>query len=75
MKGTLVARATPDGLFRVNDDVPLGRTYEVVPGSARTATFFNTEHHVLHAKEVVSIRDSLGHVTYFPTALLRIEDS
>lgn len=69
MKATLVARSTADGLVEVNDDVPIGRVYEVMPGSETEVTMVHKPTGKVHTK--VMVQDVEG--GWLPVEMLRLE--
>jgi hypothetical protein len=68
MKGTLIKRITDDGLMDVLDHVPIGKVYDLVPGSRRRVAMFNVDKQVEHDKEIVNVEGG----GFFPTELLEI---
>jgi hypothetical protein len=66
MKATLVKRATEDGYVSVNDDVPLGREYDVVtlPGTSTVPFKMADAHHVAsdvwHKKLMCYVKEAAG---------------
>lgn len=73
----LVKLATDDGLFEVEDHVPLGREYEIISWPPREAAFYHVEKKEHHTKDIIYVRSVTGmgdyrDVGYFPIALLEI---
>lgn len=69
MRAVLVKRRTDDGLMSANNDVPLGRAYEVISGTERVMSCYHVPTDTIHEK--VMIRASDG--SWLPVELLRIE--
>lgn len=67
----LIAKATADGLYEFNDDVPLGRTYDVDLVHAQTMQFLNLDKNVLHEKVMVKDLDPRG--GWLPLECLAVE--
>lgn len=72
-----VRRVTADGLCELRDGVPLGLNYLVDLDSMREADIYNTEHDVLHVKEVVTVVDDQpphGSLGWLPTEVIKIQE-
>jgi hypothetical protein len=69
MRATLVKRRTDDGFMEMNDDVPIGKVYEVEAGSQRTMQMVHVPTGTPHSK--VMIRDVAG--GWLAVEMLRLE--
>lgn len=56
VKARLVKRASDDGFVEVEDDVELGREYEVDPATQRVVQLRHIPSGTIHTKEVVDAR-------------------
>ncbi len=66
----LVKKATADGLYEFNDDVPVGRLYNVDVQHPMTAELFNVDKHVRHTKVLVK---DLAQPGWLPLECLAVE--
>lgn len=71
-RARLVKRCTADGLVRVRDEVPLGKTYLVQIQTEEEVVMLNTERGVLHTKRIICEADT---GQWLPVELLEIERS
>jgi hypothetical protein len=66
----LIKRETKNGLWKIEDHVPIGKKYRVDPSSIRIISAFNKEKEILHDAEMIwSYTPPPG---WFPTELLDI---
>lgn len=70
---TLVKRATEDNLVQVQDDVPIGKKYEVDLDTVIDVEQRNIERNVNHTKQMVLVMDGDRGWQPFYTELLRAE--
>lgn len=70
VKATLVKRKTDDGLWEVNDDVPIGKEYLVNPNWIRKITAYNLLKRVYHKRDMILCDND----EWFPVELLKIEE-
>lgn len=71
-RAVLIARESADGLIGVNDDVEIGKVYEVDLSTIQTVTFYNVKQKVIHKREAIRAQEDDGW-NFYPTELLRIE--
>ena len=71
VKATLIRHATLDGMVEIWEDVPLGKTYEVILESRRTVTLYNIKHQVNHQKEII---DAISG-RWLPLECLKLEET
>lgn len=69
MRATLIRLRSADGLMEMNEDVRIGKSYEVIPGTERVVTLFNTKTGQVHEKTMILCTD----YSLLPVELLRIE--
>ena len=67
----LIKRTTEDGLVEIEDNVPLGKTYNVDINSIRMAEGVNIVKNIKWEREVINIVDEMGD-WWMPTELLKI---
>lgn len=73
-QGTLIKRSTNDGLFEIEDVIPIGKAYIVDLDTKRDDWFFNTVKRRHHSKTMVDVKeDENDEWASFPLELLRID--
>jgi len=69
----LIKRKTEDGLVEMNDDIPIGKIYQVDLSTIRTGKGLNTVHNIKWEREVIDVKDDdAGDWRWMPTELLSI---
>jgi hypothetical protein len=68
-RARLIKRVTDDGMFKVFEDVPIGREYVIDLDSLRSARFYNINKEQFHTKDIVNTQEG----GFLPMELLEIE--
>jgi hypothetical protein len=66
----LIAKATADGLYEFNDDVELGKIYNIDLAHAQAVQFLHIEKNIVHVKTMVKDLDNPG---WLPLECLAVE--
>lgn len=66
----LIAKATADGLYEFNDDVQLGKLYNVDILHPQTVQYLNVEKNIVHTK--VMVKD-IDQAEWLPLECLAVE--
>jgi hypothetical protein len=69
---TLIKHATDDGLVEMNEDIQLGKTYQVDINTIRNGEGFNIVKNIGWKREVIDVSDGQGW-RWMPTEMLLIE--